>query len=451
MSGLRDPGTSSRRSSILSAAMPAVILIGGLGLLVALFVWLSASVPRERVAADADQERLVTLRRTSFARLPGWTREDFAGFKAAFERSCSALASEDPSAPMRGLKLRSGAPLAGTVGDWHAVCAEAAKFDEWPTDARAFVEGAFVPVKVKVDGTDEGLFTGYFEPEYLASRERAPGYTTPLHGLPPDLLNMRLREFGAALPDVVRPGRVKGRRFVPYPTREEIKAGALPADTPVVAWMASPVDAFFLEIQGSGRLALTDGGVMRVGYAGKNGRPYVAIGKTLIERGALERGEVTMQSIRAWLTANPGEAQSVMNSNPSYVFFRENTELDPSEGPLGAQGVPLEPERSLAVDPQRYPYGLPIYAVMPRPEVADRGRVPSLLEGERVYARLFVAQDTGGAIRGTIRGDVYFGSGSEAGEIAGVMQQRGEMYVMIPRVLADRLFESSRRVTLRLP
>ena len=217
-------------------------------------------------------------------------------------------------------------------------------------------------------------------------------------------------------------------RSKPLPDRAAIATGALAGAAPVIAWVDDPVDAFFLHVQGSGRIALAGGGMLRVGYAGKNGHAYVSIGRALIERGALARADVSLQSIRAWLAANPGEAAAVLALNPSYVFFRELH----GEGPLGAQGVPLTPGRSLAVDRRFLPLGAPLWldvmAPASDPAAADRR-----------LRRLVIAQDTGGAIRGPLRGDLFWGFGAEAESVAGRMKHPGGYVLLLPNPVAERL------------
>ena len=218
-------------------------------------------------------------------------------------------------------------------------------------------------------------------------------------------------------------GRVVDGRLRPYPSRGDIVAGTLAGRGLEIAWVADPVDAFFLQIQGSGRLALPDGRIVRVGYDGQNGRPYTAIGRVLVEEGALAREAVSMQSIRAWLAAHPDRAEGVMNANSSYVFFRRLA----GDGPIGAQGVALTPQRSIAVDPRFVPYSVPVWldATAPTPD-----------GGAAALRRLMIAQDTGGAIRGPVRGDVFWGAGEDAAAIAGRMNDRGRWWILLPRTLA---------------
>lgn len=315
---------------------------------------------------------------------------------------------------------------AGKVGDWLPACATAAATAAaTPDAARAFFAAAFVPYRVTDRGDADGLFTGYYEPLLRGARAPDARYRHPLLGRPADLVSVDLGQFDPELEGRRVAGRVAGGRLVPYPDRAAIERGALAGRGLELLWVDDPVDRFFLEIQGSGQVRLPDGGTVRVGYADQNGHPYRAIGKDLIASGAIAKEQVSMQAIRAWLETHPDEAPAVMARNPSYVFFRELPDLAGASGPLGAQGVPLTPGRSLAVDRKFLPLGAPVWldATAPYPE------------GERPLRRLLVAQDTGGAIRGPVRGDVFWGAGPEAERLAGRMKSPGRLFVLLPREL----------------
>jgi membrane-bound lytic murein transglycosylase A len=247
--------------------------------------------------------------------------------------------------------------------------------------------------------------------------------TVPIYRRPDDLVMVELGDFRADWRGERIAGRVIDGALKPYPDRLAIERGALTGRGLELLWVADPIDAFFLEIQGSGRIALADGSTVRIGYAAQNGHPYVAIGRALVARGALAKDRVSMRTIRDWLASHPGEAGAVMDLNPSYVFFKEI----PGDGPVGAQGLVLSPGRSLAVDPKFMPLGVPLWldVDMPR-ELTGRLR------------RLVVAQDTGGAIRGPVRGDLFCGTGAAAGEVAGAMQQRGGYWLLLPKPAAER-------------
>jgi membrane-bound lytic murein transglycosylase A len=369
-------------------------------------------------------DRLV-LKPARFADLPGWAADDHEAALAAFRRSCSRL---DRLPDDRAL---DGFAFAGTGADWRPVCAAAAAV-AGRDGARAFFEAHFLPVAAFNNDRAEGLFTGYFEPTLRGSRRPGGSYSIPLYRRPGDLVTVDLGLFRDSLKGQRIAGRVVEGSLRPYADRTAIERGALQGRGLELVWVDDAVDAFFLQVQGSGRVELDDGGVMRVGYAAQNGHPYTAIGRVLIERGALAREQVSMQTIRDWLAANPAEAGALMQANASYVFFRE---LD-GEGPLGAQGVALTAGRSLAVDRAFLPLGLPIHVAASRPAAEPGGADVAL-------NRLLVAQDTGGAIKGPVRGDVFWGPGREAAEIAGRMKHAGRYWLLLPRAVAARLSPSS--------
>jgi membrane-bound lytic murein transglycosylase A len=230
-------------------------------------------------------------------------------------------------------------------------------------------------------------------------------------------------------------GQVANGRLVPYPARADIESTGLSQAKPLL-YVDDPVDAFFLQIQGSGRVVLDDGSVVRAAYAAQNGRAYTAIGAVLIQRGELKREEVSMQSIRAWLTAHPEEAPRIMNANASYVFFTEQSLGDPVLGAAGAQGVPLTPGASLAVDLSLHALGVPAWLEMMTPD-------PDPMMPDRPFERLLIMQDTGGAIRGPVRGDVYWGYSADAASIAGRMRSEGAMTVFLPKAVAAQLGPSA--------
>ena len=365
------------------------------------------------------------LEPVTFASLPGWQQADPGPALAAFGRSCAALAKKPGEAPM------AGAGYAGTVGDWQGVCAALPSSPLAPAAARAWFEDYFRPVRVSAGRVEDGLFTGYYEPQLAASRTRRGAYQTPVYGLPGDLITIDLGQFRQALKGTRLAGRLKGRRLVPYPDRAEIDAKGL-AKAPVLFWAKDPVAVFFLQIQGSGRAVFDDGSVARVAYAGQNGQPYTAIGRTLIAMGAISREQVSLQSIRAWLVAHPAEARKVMESDASFVFFRLMPLVDPVLGANGSEGVPLTPGASLAVDAKLHALGVPVYVAATAPD-ADAAKP------DRPFDRLLIAQDTGGAISGSVRGDVFWGFGKAAEAIAGRMKAHGTMYVLLPKPLAARL------------
>ncbi|WP_372397869.1 murein transglycosylase A [Azospirillum sp. HJ39] len=382
----------------------ATVLLGAVALL------FSACAPREEPKPPPDA---LTLGPLSFADLPGWSADPVAQAVPALARSCARFKT------LPADRTVGPGGVAGRIADWQTPCARLA--DLPPGDdaaARRFFETHFSPYAAGNNGTREGLFTGYYEAELEGSRRPDPAYPVPLYRKPPDLVMVDLGEFAERWKGERTAGRVVDGRLKPYEDRAAIVGGALAGKGLELLWVKDPIAAFFLQIQGSGRVRLAGGGEMRVGYAGQNGHKYVAIGKELIDRGALKREEVSLQTIRAWLLANPDQAAAVMNVNPSYVFFQPLT----GDGPNGAQGVALTPGRSLAVDSKFMPYGVPVWLDAEDP-----------LDGRQRLRRLLVAQDTGGAIRGPVRGDVFWGHGAEAEQAAGVMKSRGSYVLLLPK------------------
>ena len=296
-------------------------------------------------------------------------------------------------------------------GDWSALCAEAASLQ--PDYAPGFFYHRFEWVRV-ADG--RAFATGYYEPEIEGSRVPLPGYT-PIYRVPPDLVRCTRPDGGTGRGRIDRSGTC-----VLYYTRAEIEDGALAGKGLEIAWAKDPVELFFLEIQGSGRVRFPDGSGMRLGYASQNGRDYVAIGRLLRDRGILPPGGANMETIKGWIRANPGQGRALMRENPSFVFFRELT----GPGPLGALNVPVTPRGTVAADPNFVPLGAPVFLWMDRQEANG----------------LWVAQDTGGAIKGPNRFDTFWGAGSEAVAIAGGMSASGEALILLPKGTAARAFAS---------
>jgi membrane-bound lytic murein transglycosylase A len=336
----------------------------------------------------------LTLAPVRFDQLRGWRDDPMAPAIAALLRSCAAVLAKPDGAV---LDASTKSIDFGPVAEWRAPCTAAATVPANDNDAaRQFFETAFAPVLAGNNGDPEGLFTGYFEITLNGSRQRNGAFQTPLYRQPAD----RTRY-----------------------TRAEIEDGALAGQGLELLWVEDPVDAFFLEIQGSGRVRLHEGGTARVGYDGSNGKPYVAVGRLLIERGQLPRERVTMASIRAWMKAHPKEGAALRRDNPSFVFFREIA----GEGPVGAERVALTAGRSLAVDRAFIPLGVPVWL-----EVQQRF-------APEVIRRLVIAQDAGGAIKGPVRGDLFWGHGAEAAAGAGAMNATGRYYLLLPRAVAARL------------
>jgi membrane-bound lytic murein transglycosylase A len=276
------------------------------------------------------------------------------------------------------------------------------------------------------DGADRGLVTGYYEPVLAGSRERDARFGVPLYGVPADLLVVELASLHPELKDRRVRGRLDGRRVLPYWTRAQIDAGQARNLVPL-AFVAKPMDAFFMEIQGSGRLRLPDGSTLRLAYGDQNGHPYTPVARVLIERGEMTREEASMQAIRAWGERNPAGIPALLQENASFVFFREIAAPPPGtleaaiDGPIGSLGVPLLAGRAIAVDPRAIPLGTPAWLATSHPGTGTP------------LQRLVVAQDTGGAIRGAVRADLFFGSDEAAAEAAGRMRESGRLWMLWPR------------------
>jgi len=369
------------------------------------------------------------LGQVSFAELRGWAANDPKAALEAFRRSCVAISTRPNDAVLGGVNY------AGTAGDWRDLCLAASAIPAADAQTvRGFFEAEFVPYRV-TQSSGMGLFTGYYEPQLKGSRTKHGPYQTPLYGIPGDLVNVDLGLFRDTLRGQRIVGQITNGRLIPYPARADIEGSGLSQAKPLL-YVDDAVDAFFLQIQGSGRVVLDDGSVVRAAYAAQNGRAYTAIGAVLIQRGELKREEVSMQSIRAWLTAHPEEAPQIMNANASYVFFTEQALGDPVLGAAGAQGVPLTPEASLAVDLSLHALGVPVWLETATPN-------PDATMSERTFERLLIMQDTGGAIRGPVRGDVYWGYSADAASIAGRMRSQGTMTVFLPKAVAARLGPSA--------
>jgi membrane-bound lytic murein transglycosylase A len=323
-------------------------------------------------------------------------QDEAARALSAFRTSCPAVT------------VRNDASGLTQGSDWRALCAQATTLD--PSFAPGFFYYGFDWVKV---GDGRAFMTGYYEPEIEGSRMPQPGYV-PIYRLPPDLVRCTKPDGTSGRGRIDQTGTC-----VLYYTRAEIEDGALAGKTLELAWAKDPVDLFFLEIQGSGRIRLDDGTLMRVGYAGQNGRDYVAIGRLLRDRGILPPGGANMQAIRDWIRANPDQGRALMRENLSYVFFKELT----GPGPLGALNVPVTPRGSVAADPNYTPLGAPIYL-----SKADRQEVDGI----------WVAQDTGGAIKGPNRFDTFWGAGAQAVAVAGGMSASGEALILVPKGVAAR-------------
>lgn len=395
----------------------------GAAILILISACAPVSGPAPEKAAPSDE---LVLRPVAFAGLSGWTSADAGPAFNAFAASCKRIATRNDGDGFGGVAAY------GTVRDWRPACTAAANAGPLSaTTLRQFFEIWFVPAQAANRSEPVGLFTGYYEPELSGSRKPKGRFQTPLHARPSDLVSVDLGTFRPALKGERIAGRVDGGKLVPYATRADIVGQGLKGRSKIVTYVDDPVGAFFLQIQGSGRVRFKDGKIVRVAYDGQNGHPYTAVGRILVDRGEIAREQLSMQSIRAWLGANPAKARSLMDENASYVFFKELPIADARLGADGAQGVALTPEASLAVDLRFHGLGAPMWIEATAPSDETAADAP--------FQRLVVAQDTGGAIRGPVRGDVYWGAGAKAESIAGRMAHRGKLYVLLPKAVAARL------------
>jgi len=339
-----------------------------------------------------------------FAAIPGWAGAQFTPGLHAFSTSCARIAT---GALRRACDAASTLPL------------------EDEAAARRFLETTFAAWSItSAEGEAEGLVTGYYEPVLAGSRIRSERFRVPVYGVPADLIAVDLESVNPDLKGLRLRGRVQGSKLVPYWTRAEIEdrngSGA-----PIIAWVEDPVELFFLQIQGSGQVELESGERLRLAYGDQNGHPYRSMGRFLVARREMTLDQASMQGIKAWAAANPRKLREALDANPSYVFFREapgaETKAGKASGPIGTLGAPLTAGYSIAVDPRSVPLGAPVFLATTWPL------------STQPLERLVAAQDTGGAIHGAVRADFYWGSGSEAGTLAGRMRQRGRMWILWPR------------------
>lgn len=325
-----------------------------------------------------------------FSNLPGWKKDHQLLALPALQRSCTVILKKSADTPM--VTRGDGE---GRAGDWFSFCKKL-RSTEFKSHAqlRNFLENNLHPYQVAAAGKPDGVFTGYYEPILNGSLRRHGKYQTPLYKMPGNGIKYKM-------------------------PRSRIVKGALKGKGLELVWVDDPVEAFFIQVQGSGRIRLDNGRELRLGYAGQNGYPYFPIGKALLDKGAIQHGHVTMQNIKKWLHNHPRQAESIMSQNESYVFFKISTAQN---GPIGSHGVPLTPQRSMAVDRSFISLGTPLWLDATHPD----HHKPHL-------KKLMVAQDTGGAIKGAVRGDYFWGSGTSAANYAGAMNAKGHLYVLLPR------------------
>ena len=361
----------------------------------------------------------------TFAEIPGWEADDHLAAFDAFMRSCRRIVPQSPSS-------RRVLP-ADLLADICGVAATLSQATVSRSAAKAFFEAHFTPHRV-AHADAAGMVTGYYEPVVKGSRKRGRGFTAPILRRPADLVNVvQETERGAKADGLTHVRRASDGQLVPYPTRKEIEEGALAGMGLELLYLSDPVDVFFMQVQGSGRVELDDGTTVRVTYDGKNGHPYTSVGRHLIETGQFTTEQVSLQSLERWLRSEPERGRAAMQVNESYVFFRELAEAE-AQGPLGAMSIPLSEGRSLAVDTTYHALGLPVWVSSPKlTHVTPPGG----------FGRLMVAHDVGSAIRGPERGDIYFGSGDAAGRLAGITKHAANFIVLLPNAAADDLEAST--------
>jgi len=366
------------------------------------------------ICAPAFGAGAVTAREpVAFAALPGWAEDDHAAALKAFRQSCAAPAGSGPAKIVDGLA---------------AICVKAQALEPAAVSdkakARAFFEANFQPFRQHGEQPD-GLLTGYFEPELDGALKPDKRFTVPILRRPDDLVDVVPPNERAAANAAGKLASMRQTKdgLTPYFTRAEIDAGALKGRGLELLYLDNAVDAYLMHVQGSGSIKLAGGRVMRIGYNGKNGYPFTSAGSVLIKEGIIKREDLTMQSMRAWLEANPKDARRVLEENKSYIFFEEKTLAGGASGPIGGHGTPLSPRRSLAVDPAFHVLGAPVFVV-------SDGLTA---DGAANFRHLMIAEDVGSAIKGPERGDIFWGTGQAAGEIAGRTKHRGNIYALLPR------------------
>ena len=358
----------------------------------------------------ADQ---ITLTPTGFDQLPGFGEDALQQAHPALTKSCEKILKRPAQAA-----FSSKSPYGGRISDWQAACTALETLpDNNETAFKNWLTQHFTPYSLARQGKPEGIFTGYFEAALRGSYQKGPIYRHPIYALPGDLVKRKTAK-GTEI------GRFEQGRLVPYFDRAAIDNGAIAQTAKPILWADDPVDVLLLHIQGSGQVELPDGRKVRLGFAGSNGLPFQGIARTLLDEGLIRRDQATMDRVRDWLRANPAQARPLIQRNRRFIFFREVS----GDGPVGALSVPLTAGRSLAVDPDFIPLGAPLWLDTSFPAGA----------GEQAFTplrRLMVAQDTGYAIKGPVRGDFYWGSGEEALTLAGGMQQRGRYFLLLPKDL----------------
>ncbi|KTD65440.1 murein transglycosylase A [Legionella shakespearei] len=364
-----------------------------------------------------------TFRQVAFKHLPGWETAELRKSLRTFQTSCRAFIKQDPERVVGTEQIDLQAK------DWQPACHAALKVH--PVNqhtAKQFFQEWFTPVEFYDKKPVKGLFTGYYMPLLKGSYKKTAEFNVPLYEVPDDLVTIDLGLFVPHLKNRKLVGRIAAKKVVPYYTREQINKGAIKNNAKVLLWIHSPIDRLFLEIQGSGIVEMEDGKRLFVGYDGQNGAPYTAIAGVLIKKGIMTKHNASMQAIKRYLEAHPKEMDKVINQNKSFVFFRKLS----MEAALGSQGVALTPGYSMAIDKEWIPMGAPLWLSTTRPDSKNP-------DTNKPMQRLMIAQDTGGAIRGKVRGDVFWGGGDKATLIAGHMKNEGHYWLLLPSHAIPRL------------
>ena len=360
------------------------------------------------------------LMHVTFPTVPGWKEDDHSAALPPFLRSCKKIVNLAPQKPL------GESNLMGTINDWRSICRDGELVRPGnKVDAQYFFESRFKAYMALSPKGNIGTFTGYYEPELRGAWKADTHFKVPIYARPKDIIVANLGKFDDRWKSEKIVGRLVEGEFSPYYDRAAIETGALRGRQLEILWVDDAVDAFFLHIQGSGRIKLPDGTYIRLGYDGRNGQRYTPVGRELVAAGVLRLKDVTMPSIRHWMMENPVAAQAVMRKNRSFIFFK----VLKGSGPIGAQGLELTPGRSLAIDRKFIPLGIPIWL-----NTTEPGTKPA-----KLLRRLVIAQDTGSAIKGPIRGDFFWGHGAAAGEKAGIMNQPGRYYLLLPRKLNTKV------------
>jgi peptidoglycan lytic transglycosylase A len=395
----------------------------------------SISAAKSQPRASHNGTPGVQFEAVGFNRLPGWQQDDHLAALKTFVKSCARV-QVAARAGSRSGRTPPDPGLLSACEDANALISA----KPFKAAARLFFETHFTPHRVVHDGPD-GLLTGYYEPVVKGARQRSAAFTTPLMKRPGDLINLVAESERGAKADKLTHARKKGTGWAPYPTRQEIELGALAGQGLELIYLKDPIDVFFMQIQGSGRISLPDGTHVRVTYDGKNGHPYTSIGRYLINKGLFPAHRMSLAALKAWLRKNPDKMHEVLWQNRSYVFFRE-LQGDQAVSAMGVLEIPLTAGRSLAVDTRFHAIGTPVYVAAPE--------ITHVTADKRPFQRLMIAQDVGSAIRGPERGDIYCGSGDRAGRCAGITKHKGTFYVLLPRTeLRGPVIEAKGRRVIR--